>query len=88
MFRQKLLDGLPIILREPSVGDQFNNPHKESVSIVSAQTAHSNVEHFLCSQFILSVLPILAWDKDSRAADHPFFVVDNRPHRVAFSGLA
>jgi hypothetical protein len=36
LFRQKLLDGLPIILGEPSVGDQFNNPHKESVAIVRA----------------------------------------------------
>jgi hypothetical protein len=36
LFRQYLLDGLPIILREPSVRDQFDNPHKEGVAIVSA----------------------------------------------------
>ncbi len=36
LFRKKLLDGLPIILREPSVRDQFNNLHEESVPIVSA----------------------------------------------------
>jgi len=36
LFRKKLLDGLPIILREPSVRDQFNNPHKKSIPIVSA----------------------------------------------------
>ena len=88
LFRQKLLDGLPIILREPSLRDQFNDLHKESVPIVGAYTPHSDVEHFLCSQFILSVLPVLAWDKDSGAADHSFFVIDNHPHRMALSGLA
>src|SRR5437867_8501597 len=36
LFRKKLLDGLPIILREPSVRDQFNNLREESVPIVSA----------------------------------------------------
>ena len=88
MFRKKLLDGLPIILREPGVRDQFNNLHKKGVPIVSAQTPHRNVEHFLCSQFIVSVLPVLAWDKDSWAADHPVFVIDNHPHRAAFSRSA
>ena len=36
LFRKKLLDGLPIILREPSASDQFDNTHKESVPIVGA----------------------------------------------------
>ena len=86
LFRKKLLDGLPIIFREPGVRDQFNNLHKKGVPIVSAQTPHRNVEHFLCSQFIVSVLPVLAWDKDSWAAYHPVLVIDNHPHRAALSG--
>jgi hypothetical protein len=34
----KLLDGLPIVLGEPSVCDQFDHLHKEGVPIVGAQT--------------------------------------------------
>jgi hypothetical protein len=36
LFRKKLLDSQPIILREPSVRDQFNNPYKKSILIVNA----------------------------------------------------
>ena len=36
LFGQKLLDSLPIILCKPSVCDQFNHLHKESVPILSA----------------------------------------------------
>jgi hypothetical protein len=34
LFRQKLLDGLPIILCEPIVCDHFNNQHEESVPVI------------------------------------------------------
>src|SRR5712675_724173 len=33
LFGQKLLDSLPIIFRKPSVCNQFNHLHKESVPI-------------------------------------------------------
>jgi len=36
LFGQKLLDSLPIILCEPSICNQFNDLHKESVPILSA----------------------------------------------------
>jgi hypothetical protein len=36
LFRQKLLDGLPIIFREPGVRDQFNHTYKERVAIAGA----------------------------------------------------
>jgi hypothetical protein len=36
LFGQKLLDSLPIIFRKPSVCNQFNHSHKESVPILSA----------------------------------------------------
>jgi hypothetical protein len=36
LFGQKLLDSLPIIFRKPSVYNQFNHLHKESVPILSA----------------------------------------------------
>ena len=36
LFRQKLLDGLPIIFREPGVRDQFNHAYKERVAIAGA----------------------------------------------------
>jgi hypothetical protein len=75
-FRQKLLDGLSIILREPSICDQFDNLHKKGVPIVTAQTPHRDVQHFLCSQFILGVLAVLTRDKHSWAADHPVLVFE------------
>ncbi len=46
LFGQKLLDSLPIILCEPTIGNQFNDLHKEGVPIVSAQTSHSNFKNF------------------------------------------
>ena len=88
LFGYKLLDGLPIILGEPSLCDQFDYLHKEGVPVGSAKTPHSDVKHLLGAQFILSILPILAWDKDSWDADHPVFVIHNHSHRAALSGPA
>jgi hypothetical protein len=79
---------LPIIPGKPSVCGQFNNLHKESVPIISAETPHSDLEHLLCSQFILSVLPKLAGNKDSWVADHPIFVFDDHAQSTALSGAA
>jgi hypothetical protein len=77
LFRQKLLDGLPIISREPGVRDQFHNLHKEGVPVVRTSIPHSDLKYLWGSQFILSLLPVLAWGKDSWAADHPVFVIEN-----------
>jgi hypothetical protein len=85
LFGQKLLDCLPIILCKPRVCDQFNNLHKESVPVLSAYTPHSNFEDFLCSQFVLGVLPVLARHEDSWAANHAFCVLKNHLHCTALS---
>jgi hypothetical protein len=80
LFRQKLLDGLPIILCKPRVCDQFNNLHEGSVPVLSAYTPHSNFEDFWCSQFVLGVLPGLARHEDSWAANHASCVIKNHLH--------
>src|SRR5207237_10721710 len=82
------LERVPIILGKPSACDQFNNLHKESVPIINAETPHSDLKHFLCSQFILSVLPKLAGNKDSWVADHAIFVFDDHAQSTALSGAA
>src|SRR5438477_10073982 len=85
LFGQKLLDSLPIIFRKPSVCDQFNNLHKECVPVLSAYTPHSNFKDFLCSQFVLGVLPVLARHEASWAADHAYCALKNHLNCTALS---
>ena len=88
LFGQKLLDSLPIIFRKPSVCNQFNHLHKESVPILSALPPHRYFEHFVGSQFVLGVLAVLSRHEHSWVADHPIFVFDNHLQSTALSGPA